>query len=82
MGTGLDEPICTPNQTHLQSSASLKVWNVTTEREVHTKLGELYAKYPEFSEAIAFHEGYSTKAVTEVDSSASAVPYRDYSLLT
>ncbi|ORY71425.1 uncharacterized protein BCR38DRAFT_479917 [Pseudomassariella vexata] len=82
MGTGQDEPICSGNQTHIQSSAGLQVYNITAERQIYTHFNQMIADHPEFAVSVAFHEGYATEAVTKVDPALSAVPYRDYYLLT
>ncbi|KAI1398668.1 hypothetical protein F4819DRAFT_502163 [Hypoxylon fuscum] len=82
MGTGQDQPICTGNQTHIQSTSGLQTWNVTAERQIYELFNGMIAQHPEFSESVAFHEGYSTEAVNKVDPALSAVSYRDYYLLT
>jgi hypothetical protein len=55
---------------------------VTTERQIYTYFNKMIADHPDFMQSVAFHEGYSTEAVHKVDSASSAVPYRDYNLLT
>ena len=82
MGTGSNQPICAGNQTHIQSTSGLQTWNVTAEREIYTWFNNMIAENPEFIQSVAFHEGYSTEAVNSVDSTLSAVSYRDYYLLT
>ena len=82
MGTGQDQPICEGNQTHIQSSSSLQTYNITAERQIYKLFNDMIAKHPEFATSVAFHEGYSTDAVTKVDHALSAGPYRDYYLLT
>jgi hypothetical protein len=82
MGTGQNQPICAGNQTHIQSTSGLQTWNVTTERQIYTLFNDMIAQHPEFSQSVAFHEGYSTEAVNRVDPALSAVSYRNYYLLT
>lgn len=82
MGTGQDQPICAGNNTHIQSTSGLRTWNLTTERQIYTYFNKMIADHPDFMQSVAFHEGYSTEAVNKVDSALSAVPYRDYNLLT
>lgn len=80
MGTGQDQPICAGNATHIQSSAKLQTYNVTAERQVYTLFNEMVASHPDLSNSVAFHEGYSTEAVTKVDPASTAFPFRGYFL--
>lgn len=82
MGTGQDQPICAENTTHIQSTSGLQIYNVTAERQIYVHFNKMIAEHPEFVNSVAFHEGYSTEAVINVDPALSAVPYRDYYLLT
>lgn len=82
MGTGQDQFICAGNSTHIQSTAGLRTWNVTAERRIYKYFNAMIAERPEFTQSVAFHEGYSTEAVNKVNPALSAVSYRDYYLLT
>ncbi|KAK8137631.1 CAZyme family AA7 [Apiospora sp. TS-2023a] len=60
------------------SSASLRSWNITSERRVLTLFGETMHAYPALAAgAVVFYEGYATKTVQAVDHASTAYPHRD-----
>ncbi|KAK7954818.1 hypothetical protein PG988_015512 [Apiospora saccharicola] len=60
------------------SSASLRSWNITSERRILTLFNETMRAYPALAAGgVVFYEGYATKAVQAVDHASTAYPHRD-----
>lgn len=79
--SGVDSPLCAPNQTHIVGTAGLQVYNVTTQRAIYELFNENLVKHPELIDTKIVHEGYSVEGVTKHDHAASSFPLRDDYLL-
>ncbi|KAH6653118.1 hypothetical protein BKA67DRAFT_678230 [Truncatella angustata] len=80
-GTGLDGPLCAHNQSHIVATAGLQVYNITAERQILDLFNAKVAQYPGLKGGHVVHEGYSIKAVRDVDPASTAFPLRDDYLL-
>ncbi|KAK1143241.1 hypothetical protein N8T08_006941 [Aspergillus melleus] len=76
-GTGMKSPLCAPETTHITSTAGLKRYNITAQRNIYDLFNKKVAEHPEFKAARVVHEGYSNVGVRKRDSASSAFPFRD-----
>lgn len=76
-GTGMKSPLCAPETTHITSTAGLKSYNITAQREIYELFNKRVAAHSEFKTARVVHEGYSNVGVRKRDSASSAFPFRD-----
>ncbi|PLB52313.1 FAD-binding domain-containing protein [Aspergillus steynii IBT 23096] len=76
-GTGMKSPLCAPETTHITSTAGIKSYNITAQREIYELFNRRVAEQPEFKTARVVHEGYSNAGVRKRDPASSAFPFRD-----
>ncbi|KAH6651426.1 hypothetical protein BKA67DRAFT_679642 [Truncatella angustata] len=63
--SGLDSPLCSPNQTHIIGTAGLQVYNITTQRQLYQLFDEKVSEQPGLNNARLVHEGYTVEAATK-----------------
>ncbi|KAI1393510.1 uncharacterized protein F4822DRAFT_423980 [Hypoxylon trugodes] len=80
--TAIDDPTCARNNSWIMSTANLKIYNITTTRQVYDLNNEYIRKYPQLLNPSVLHEGYANVAVRRFKSEDSAYPFRDYNHLT
>ncbi|KAI1135164.1 FAD-binding domain-containing protein [Hypoxylon sp. FL0543] len=81
--TGVDDVACTSTLDRVLNTAGLQVWNITAERQIYDSFKKRLAERPDYySGALLIHEGYATKAVTEIDPNSTAYPFREDHHLT
>jgi len=77
-GTGDASPACMTGRLFNIITVGLQEYNITTERKIYNLYNENMAKYPGFKQGTRlFYEGYSNKAVQEVEPASTAFPHRD-----
>ncbi|QSZ36214.1 hypothetical protein DSL72_007340 [Monilinia vaccinii-corymbosi] len=81
-GTGLNQPLCAKGYEHVHATNYLNVWNITTQREVYNLFQRKITEQPALAGSIVMLEDYSTVGVRAIDSSTSAFPWRDRTLVT
>ncbi|PYH87796.1 FAD-binding domain-containing protein [Aspergillus ellipticus CBS 707.79] len=81
-GTGIGGALCTPNTTHVTSTAGLQLYNATAQRQIYELFNEKVQQYPELNRARVVLEGYSTAGVSKIDPASSAFPHRSDHHLT
>lgn len=80
-GTGMNSALCDYGLNHVHYPAGLKVWNVTTQRQIYDLYNERIREYPEFQRTTVNMEDYSHEGVDAIDPDTSAYPWRDRGLL-
>ncbi|KAK3356007.1 hypothetical protein B0H65DRAFT_65379 [Neurospora tetraspora] len=81
-GTGMNSALCDYGLNHVHYPAGLKVWNVTTQRQIYDLYNEKIRQYPEFQRTTVSMEDYSHEGVNAIDPDTSAYPWRDRGLLS
>ena len=82
-GTGEQGFLCeSENTIRPITVAGLQVYNLTAQQQIYDSFNQRIASNPSLAAVgIIVHEGYSTAAVTAIDSDASAYPFRADHLL-
>ncbi|GAP88217.1 putative FAD binding domain-containing protein [Rosellinia necatrix] len=75
-GTGLSSPVCYHGD-HPVSSALLRTWNITTQRQIYDMFNEKVALYPELANTAILLETYATKGMSDIPAHTSAYPWRE-----
>lgn len=81
-GTNIESDTCSLNHTWIMSTAGLKVYNITSTRQMYELNNKYLNKYPQLLDAYVSMDSYSNIGVRRFKSEDSAFPFRDYNHLT